>query len=105
MKTVLLGLLLGSTVTVAASDGGWILWEVTKYLGDDGAKLAREGYSDRWSAVDGYDTAADCHAAAKVKAETSDKVTNEHTATIKPVAFIVINRCFPVAFDPSTMVP
>jgi hypothetical protein len=87
----------------AASDGGWILWEKTTYFGQEPAELVRQGFSDRWSVVDGYDTAADCHAASRVKAESLDKTTNEFSAKLKPVGFVNINRCFPVGFDPRKM--
>jgi hypothetical protein len=86
----------------SASDGGWILWEKTLYFanGLDEAQLAKQGYSDRWTPSDGYDTAVDCHAAAKIKAQSVDPALNERSVGLKPVGFVRGNFCFPLGFDP-----
>lgn len=85
-----------------ASDGGWLLWVVTTYFRLDGVDVG-DGYRDRWAVYDGYDTAADCHAAAREKAETMDKAFNALTAKRTPIGFIDTNKCFPVGFDPRTI--
>lgn len=85
-----------------ASDGGWLLWELTTYFRQDGADPGN-GYGDRWSVYDGFDTAVDCHVAAKVKTDGWDKEINIRTAQRTPVGFVTTNKCFPVGFDPRTI--
>lgn len=79
-----------------ASDCGWILWENTNYLSVENPDAH---YEDRWTFIDGYDTATDCHAAGKVRDELN-KIINQRTAVLKPVSHVTTTKCFPVEFDP-----
>jgi len=94
---LIVAFLCGVAPTTAASDGGWILWGLTVYMGD-AAELARQGFSDRWSVEDGFDTAVDCHAAVKGLTPLRDALNESTMKSTRPRYSGY--RCFPIAFDP-----
>lgn len=80
----------------SASIGGWILWVKTMYVGD------QPDQADRWTPADGYDTAVECHAAAKTEGTTmfAQELNKQIVAKGGSVSFVVTPLCFPGGFDP-----